>query len=385
MNLDEHLKRLEQLQNEVDSRFADIQREQEDRMTKLQQQLDFLNEAVPTTSPINVFSEETMSSAESCRRCHECGASVSEDAVFCEQCGCRLEEELDEDTINTFIDDEDDDDAEDDASASSSSVARIVRISFGGQRGHMVRQYDCGDENDELYEMAQKVIDGEMEASDFEMELDDCSRGYNDVFVQPIEGNDYRTYLTVTDVNTDEIIFDDEIEVGTSLSGDPRYFDYSALENEDEIREKIKEMEDEIEDCEEYDFDEESWEDRLEDLKEVICESMCFGNNVYYQRRKILEKGENHRVFVYAPEIYGFSYECEIELDAGEEFNVDNLTFFVDDYDGVIPGDFNICIDSVTPYIKYGDKFYECSVEDWEEHYCNYYIADENNQLIWSR
>jgi hypothetical protein len=363
MNIDESM---EQLRRSLDERMDEIRRRNEEFMNRYSQ---------PYDAAAREEKEE-----EELRFCEQCGAKVSANAMFCEQCGCRLDENLDEDTINTFADDDEEDD---DISASSSSEPRTLRISFGGQRGHMIRQYDCGDENDVLYQRAQMVIDGELEASDFELELDDECRGYSDVFVQPIENNDYRTYLTVTDTDTDEIIFDDEIDVNTSLSGDPRFFDYSVLENEDEIKQKIEEMEDEMENCEEYDFDEECWENLLEDLKEVICESMCYGSKVYSQRRDILKEGESHRVFVYAPEIYGFSYECEIELEAGEEFDVKKLTFFMDDYDGVIPGDGNICVDSVTPFIKYGDKFYECYVDDWEEHYYYYYIADENDEVIW--
>ena len=357
--------RMEQMRRSLDERMEAMRRRNEERVTRYNQP--------------SIIREEEQEEEVFCF-CEQCGAKVSADARFCEQCGCRLDnDDLDENTTNPFANDDNDDDT---ASGSSSGTRRL-RIEFGGQRGHMIRQYDCGDENDELYQRAQQVIDGELEASDFELELDDACRGYNDVFVQPIENNDYRTYLTVTDIDTDEIIFDEEIDVNTSLSGDPRFFDYSALGNADEIKQKISEMDDEMENCEEYDFDEECWEDLLEDLKEVICESMCFGSNAYNQRRNILKEGESHRVFVYAPEIYGFTYECEIELEAGEEFDVDKLTFFMDDYDGVIPGDGNICVDSVTPFIKYDNKFYECGVEDWEEHYYNYYIADENDEVIW--
>lgn len=378
--------RMEQLRRSLDERMDAVNRRQEAYINRYNH---------PQQAPAT---EEQEQEEEEFRFCDQCGARVSAHARFCEQCGCRLNaedenEDWDEDEVcnededweededeDTFADDDDDDTA----TETASSGVRRIRISYGGQRGHLIRQYDCGDEDDELYQTAQQVIDGELEASDFELELDDCSRGYSDVFVQPIEDNDYRTNLVVTDVDTDETLFDDEVDVNTSLSGDPRYFDYSALENADAIRKKIAEMEDEMEDCEEYGFDEECWEDRLEELQEVIRETMCYGNNVYNQRRKILEEGDSHRIFVYAPEIYGFSYECEIELEAGEEFDVDKLTFFMDDYDGVIPGDGNICVDSVTPFIKYGDKFYECDVDDWEEHYYNYYIADEDDDVIWS-
>ena len=355
---------MEQMRRSLDERMEAMRRRNEERVTRYNQ-------------PSIIREEEQ--EEEEFRFCEQCGAKVSADARFCEQCGCRLDnDDLGEITTNPFANDDDDDTA-----SGASSETRRLRIEFGGQRGHMIRQYDCGDENDEFYQRAQQVIDGELEASDFELELDDACRGYNDVFVQPIENNDYRTYLTVTDIEAGEIIFEEEIDVNTSLSGDPRFFDYSALGNADEIKQKISEMDDEMENCEEYDFDEECWEDLLEDLKEVICESMCFGSNAYNQRRNILKEGESHRVFVYAPEIYGFTYECEIELEAGEEFDVDKLTFFMDDYDGVIPGDGNICVDSVTPFIKYGNKFYECGVEDWAEHYYNYYIADENDEVIW--
>lgn len=115
MNLEEHLKRLEQMQSEVDKRFADMQKEQDERMKQLEQQLGFLNDAAPAASPVTsepIFGGDAEVSHPSCRTCQECGASVSEDAIFCEQCGCRLEEdsdeELDEDIMHMFDDDDDD-------------------------------------------------------------------------------------------------------------------------------------------------------------------------------------------------------------------------------------------------------------------------------------
>ena len=131
---------MEQLRRSLDERMNEIRRRNEEFMNRYSQ-------------PYGTNTQEEKQDEEELRFCEECGARVSVNALFCEQCGCRLDEELDEDTINTFADDGEEDD---DISASSSSEPRTLRISFGGQRGHMIRQYDY---EDEIVNLLLKIMD----------------------------------------------------------------------------------------------------------------------------------------------------------------------------------------------------------------------------------
>lgn len=246
-------------------------------------------------------------------------------------------------------------------------MSKTYRIQIGGRRGQVVKVYDCGTEGERFEKALAIARDKSDEAcSDFiEEEFDYC----NDAFwaIQPLL--DGMVNVRVEDEDGDVVFMDEEVDpYERSLSGCPQEWQLSG-EMGDTLRQKLQDAIDKFTakglDISEDDYN--NWDDN-DDLSEFRDDIV---SEIIAAPLSLVQDQNCNLLLVEAPDVYGFFYECVIELADDEEFDIDKLHLMVSDYDG-----YPECYeDSILPVILYGNTFYELEIDDWEEHYPNYLFA----------
>ena len=299
----------------------------------------------------NMFSRDNNVVTEEKKFCPECGNQMAADANFCSNCGYK------------FNTDEEDSPRED-----APVAKKQVGISIGGKRGQNVIFYNCGTQGDELWEDAQKVINEEMEASEFLDEVTENDTRFVDVFMQPDDG----TVDVFVDGNDSC-----EIECGLYRRFDPEGDGegpglVASILDTSHLPSYLKEKVDEV--INRY------------GTEPLLCDELSeFENDLVsllgYELvdSKISELDDGSLIFAEWNALYTFSFDGEIELDANEEFDPDKLVLLSHDYDGVLfneDGD-AIFFDCVSPLVLYDNSLYLLEVNDWEVHYPGHFFRNK--------
>lgn len=247
---------------------------------------------------------------------------------------------------------------------SNSSGMKKLNLFIGGNDVYYfyVKDYGSGDD---LEELKAKEDDFRSEISEFFDSLNDCVIKYNVVTM------DDDLKVSVKDKGG-KIVFEDRIDECNPFEGDFENWLFSD-DVDQEVINALKGYVEEKKQDGSFDGDEFS-SDMLEYFGprfavERVCELNGYGGKKWFvlkwgKLEPMADDDETERAEYEAPfgHSYGVGYCGEIEIPENEDFDIEKLQFLVDDYLGLLPDD--DCIDSVLPYVKYGNRVFKLHLKN---------------------
>ena len=268
-----------------------------------------------------------------------------------------------------YYDDEDDE-------FFSDEDEKSVTVSFSSGRGARIcRLYNCTG-NDEAMELRSSVMDGDMSSDqlyDFiEAEFDGCCD------LQYLMHSVDRCQVFVYE-DGEEVLATEEGEFNNSfLYGDPREWELDDSVVSDSIKRGIEKMKQIYAECEEACLEETGERYDEEFFMNYLAEEDYYyilANEYLSSMIKGVAEDGTGPILAHTGDLYavnGTEYSYSIELEPGEEFDIDELQCPAHDYDGYFP----YCIESFLPIVKYKNRIYETEAEDYDIHYNYYTFAD---------
>ena len=352
MNIEE---RMAQLRRNLDEKMNNLQQKQDDIMSRYG-----LNNNAPATNagfdaPVPTFGAPVPES----KFCPQCGASVDAGAMFCYMCGTRLGAELVQKPTDT-----------------QGNNVKNLTICFLSWRDAQICELFNLTDCEAALEMSEMFENGEIESDDLRELMGECD-----------DTPDVQYFLHPTETCEVEVSENGEVIYDASegdfsnrcFTGDPRTWDIDDSVVSDSIRVAVAKMIEMYEECEQaciaqtgklYDkefFDNYlngyNYNDMLSDIYlSSKIESLRYAGPILAHTGKLRN-------------VEGAGYIYNIELTAGEQFNIKNLECPIHTYEGYYPDP----VDSFLPIIKYKNRIYEAKQEVYDirnNYYCFTNVED---------